>query len=164
MQASVLCGLGNSHTLSGLWCHTLKGGPSGPLEPSGSFPGYPVIWGLVSPCPLSSRVPAEGEQPQEADPGAKLSGFKASLAPQERCDLEAVTDPIFSHCKRGINSSYRSPCLPDKHASMFTKGPAWKRYTSCRSSRLQTARATLSRRVRPSRSRHRGTTPPKEKQ
>lgn len=23
VQASMLCGLGNSHTLSGLWCHTL---------------------------------------------------------------------------------------------------------------------------------------------
>ena len=39
--------------------------------------------------------------------------------------------------------------MPNKHSSMFTKVPAGKSYTICKSSRPETAWATLSRRAVP---------------
>lgn len=51
-------------------------GPSGPVEPSGSCPGCPVTWGLLSPYPLSNRDPAGLFK---VDAGGKLVANSASI-------------------------------------------------------------------------------------
>lgn len=65
---------------SGLWCHT-HGGPSGPE----SFRKFPWVSDLGTGSAMPSLQQSPGRRRaaiEKADPGAKLSGFKASLAPQ----------------------------------------------------------------------------------
>lgn len=120
-EASVLCGLGDSHTLSGLWCQTLKmvrralwnpqeGGclwsPDGLGIGLAWLPSNrdtarlfkvrcrwePGSYGQPPPRQAQER----GRRPlQSADPGARLSGFKTGLVTVWRGDLERVTSAWF---------------------------------------------------------------------
>lgn len=147
----MLCGFGNSGTLSGLWCSTQD-------CPSGSCPGCLVIWGLVSPPPCnrhtagllkadagSSLFPEKftreerGERPQRAEltsenPEPDNLGSNPAL-PLPRVmwgELGQVTS-----CQRFCHLSYLGICLKGLHLCVHLHEKVHSG-TICKSSKLET--------------------------
>lgn len=119
-EASVLCGLGDSHTLSGLWCQTLRMVRRALWNPQEAAFGAPMVWESVSP----GFPPTEIQQGySRLDAGGKLAamvsllldklrggagdlsrvripepgclGLKPVLSPSRGGDLERVTSAWF---------------------------------------------------------------------
>lgn len=122
VQAGVTRGLGDARVLSGSWCHALKT-VLRCLEPSGSCPEHPGMWGLVSnrdPAGLAVQggtqaatvahqaLPRAAQEtasePHGADPGADGVGSNPALPHPGGVTCSKSHDPVLRQCRQTLES------------------------------------------------------------
>lgn len=125
------------------WVSYPHDGPSGPLEPSGSFPEHPVIWGLVCNRDPAGLLVVRHRRQMGGD-GQPLPGQVQGSRRERRTRVWTLElhvwaqAPALPHTRAGtcnvILSQFFAFVREDKsgsylayvpqHALLFTKGPA----------------------------------------